>query len=224
MSKGHYIRRHAYDREQPPKLRLTREQVTAAPARVLAQRVRLLEGRVGDGRGSRVLPVLQPGVHEPRPRRSSPEKDAGSRANHPSDMSGELPLFPNASRDFLAANPHLAANPNLAGSRVSSERPAHKEGPSDAVRAQLEQRPPVRAPRAIRTKAEDSKRFLVRITSVRSRLIDADNLCEKYLCDACRYSGAIPGDSPRTTEIEVAQRKVGKGEEEHTLVEIYEIL
>jgi hypothetical protein len=64
------------------------------------------------------------------------------------------------------------------------------------------------------------ERVLVRVTSVRKRLIDEDNLAEKYHIDCCRYAGLIHGDSPDQTKIEVCQRKAEKGEAEHTIIEI----
>ena len=66
----------------------------------------------------------------------------------------------------------------------------------------------------------NSVRILVRVTSVRKRLIDEDNLCEKYLIDCCRYAGLLPSDDPAKTQIQTSQRKAGKDEEEHTLIEI----
>ncbi len=66
----------------------------------------------------------------------------------------------------------------------------------------------------------NSERVLVRITSVRKRLIDEDNLAEKYHVDCCRYAGLIYADSPDQTKIEVCQRKAAKGEAEHTIIEI----
>ncbi len=66
----------------------------------------------------------------------------------------------------------------------------------------------------------NSERVLVRITSVRKRLIDEDNLAEKYHVDCCRYAGLIHGDEPSKTKIEVCQRKAAKGEAEHTIIEI----
>lgn len=68
-----------------------------------------------------------------------------------------------------------------------------------------------------------SGRFLVRVTSVRSRLLDEDNLCEKYHVDCCRYAGFIPSDAPGTTKIEVSQEKAGKDKAEFTRIEIYQI-
>ena len=66
----------------------------------------------------------------------------------------------------------------------------------------------------------NSERVLVRVTSVRKRLIDEDNLAEKYHVDCCRYAGLIHGDEPSKTKIEVCQRKAEKGEAEHTIIEI----
>jgi hypothetical protein len=66
----------------------------------------------------------------------------------------------------------------------------------------------------------NSERVLVRVTSVRKRLIDEDNLCEKFHVDACRYAGLLHADSPGETKIEVCQRKAEKDEAEHTIIEI----
>lgn len=125
--------------------------------------------------------------------------------------------FPNASRDFAALNPHLA------DFQLSGEGAGYREASYDAVRAELE--PSDGAGDVGKSKAQkaDSRRFLVRVESVRRILLDEDNLCEKYVVDCCRYSGLLPGDRPGQTQIEVRQRKVGKGEEEHTLIEIFEL-
>lgn len=66
----------------------------------------------------------------------------------------------------------------------------------------------------------DTGKFLVRVTSFRRRLLDEDNLCEKYHVDCCRYAGLIPGDAPGTTKIETSQKKVGSKAEERTEVTI----
>lgn len=73
------------------------------------------------------------------------------------------------------------------------------------------------------SKRRDTRRFLVRVTSVRRRLIDEDNLCEKYAVDCCRYAGLLPGDGPGQTKIEVIQRKASKEEEECTVIEIFQL-
>jgi hypothetical protein len=67
------------------------------------------------------------------------------------------------------------------------------------------------------------QRFLVRVVSYRKRLLDEDNLCEKYHVDLCRYAGCLFGDEAGTTKIETSQVKVGKGEEEKVRIEIYQI-
>jgi hypothetical protein len=68
--------------------------------------------------------------------------------------------------------------------------------------------------------AGDTSRVLVRITSVRKRLLDEDNLAEKYHVDCCRYAGLLHSDEPGETKIEVSQRKAEKGEAEETIIEI----
>jgi len=70
------------------------------------------------------------------------------------------------------------------------------------------------------TEKGNPERVLVRVTSVRKRLIDEDNLAEKYHVDCCRYAGLIHGDEPSKTKIEVCQRKAAKDEAEHTIIEI----
>ena len=66
------------------------------------------------------------------------------------------------------------------------------------------------------------ERILVRVTSIRNRLLDEDNLCEKYHVDLCRYAGALPDDTPDKVKIEVCQRKAAKGERERTEIVINE--
>lgn len=68
-----------------------------------------------------------------------------------------------------------------------------------------------------------SKRFLVRVTSIRKNLLDEDNLCEKYHVDCLRYAGIIPSDDPGKATIEVRQRKADPGAEEQTIIEVFEI-
>ena len=64
------------------------------------------------------------------------------------------------------------------------------------------------------------QKFLVRVTSYRRRLLDEDNLCEKYHIDCCRYSGLLPADSPDRARIETRQEKVGRKEDQRTEIEI----
>ncbi len=67
------------------------------------------------------------------------------------------------------------------------------------------------------------RQFLIRVTSIRKRLCDTDNLCEKYLVDLCRYAGILPGDSPATTRIEVCQQKAEPKAAEETRIEVWEV-
>lgn len=64
-------------------------------------------------------------------------------------------------------------------------------------------------------------KVLVRVESIRSRLLDEDNLCEKYHVDLLRYAGVIPGDTPDEIKIEVRQRKAQKGEQERIVIEVW---
>ena len=73
---------------------------------------------------------------------------------------------------------------------------------------------------ASRPKGKHSARFLVRVTSFRVRLLDEDNLCEKYHVDCCRYAGLIPGDAPGQAKIETGQQKVQSKKDECVLIEI----
>lgn len=68
---------------------------------------------------------------------------------------------------------------------------------------------------------ENSGRILVRLTSVRKRLLDEDNLVSKFHVDILRYAGLLHSDAPGDTKIETTQRKAKKGEAEHTIIEIY---
>lgn len=108
-----------------------------------------------------------------------------------------LSHFPNASRSTLARNQTINTGTcPIVECVVSNE--------------------PLATPQA---QASDSGRYIVRVVSYRCRLLDEDNLAEKYHVDACRYAGLIPADSPDKTHIEVTQQKVKtKGEERTELL------
>jgi len=110
---------------------------------------------------------------------------------------GILRLFPNASTDLLARN---------TGSPAVVERGSVHE----PLEAQEVQRPAC-------------QRVLVRVESVRKRLLDEDNLCEKYHVDLLRYAGVISGDEADKTKIETSQCKAQKGEEEKIVITIQKI-
>ena len=66
------------------------------------------------------------------------------------------------------------------------------------------------------------RRVHIRFVSVRKRLLDPDNISEKWMLDALRFAGVIQGDEPDKITLETTQRKVEKGEEEHTEIDIWE--
>lgn len=70
--------------------------------------------------------------------------------------------------------------------------------------------------------AKGPTRFRVSVTSFRSRLIDPDNLCSKFILDCCRYAGLIPDDSAKAIEYSCSQVKCSK-EEEKTVLTIERI-
>ena len=59
-------------------------------------------------------------------------------------------------------------------------------------------------------------RVHIRFESVRKRLLDPDNISQKWALDCLRYIGVIRGDEPDKITLETTQRKAAKGEEEHT--------
>ena len=61
-----------------------------------------------------------------------------------------------------------------------------------------------------------SGRFHVHVVSYRRRLLDEDNLAEKWHVDALRYSGCLPSDAPGKAKITVSQEKVKRKEDERT--------
>ena len=73
---------------------------------------------------------------------------------------------------------------------------------------------------AAQAQGGDRDRFLVRIVSVRKRLLDEDNLVSKYHTDLLRYAGILPSDAPGVCKIETRQRKAAKGEAEKVEIEI----
>lgn len=112
--------------------------------------------------------------------------------------------FPNASSAFILAN-------------VSAEA-GHP-----APRPVVERAPRARPLAARKAEGPNPTRVLVRVTSFRRRLLDEDNLAEKYFCDCARYAGLLQGDSPAEAQIEARQVKVARKENERTEVEISEM-
>ena len=108
--------------------------------------------------------------------------------------------YPNASESFIRAN--LSPDNSRATTKLESN-PCHEPLAKEEVQGR------------------DSSRVLVRVTSIRTRLIDEDNLCEKYHIDLLRYAKVIAGDSAAEIKIETGQRKAQKGEVERIVIEVF---
>lgn len=94
----------------------------------------------------------------------------------------------------------------------------HPRNPGKAPVMESDLRDGALGPR--RTQGKDTGRVLVRVTSFRVRLLDEDNLCEKYHVDCLRYAGIISGDDPSQAKIETGQVRVKSKTEERVLIEV----
>jgi len=114
-------------------------------------------------------------------------------------------LFPNASQATIAANAQDYGKPHVdsAGTIAKLERDTFTRSLAEGE-----------------VEKADTRRVHIRFISVRQRLCDPDNLCEKFLLDCLRNCGAISGDEPDKITLETTQRKTAKGEEEHTQITI----
>lgn len=111
-----------------------------------------------------------------------------------------LRRFPNASSSFLEVNAALSH-----AESQRNRRQALGAGASDEK------------------SSPGGPLFRVVIVSYRLHLLDEDNLrggC-KFLIDAMRYEGLIPGDAPKHATFDVRQEQVALPEEECTVIEIY---
>ena len=61
--------------------------------------------------------------------------------------------------------------------------------------------------------SQSPARFSVRVVSWRARLIDDDNLCEKFVVDGLRYAGLLPDDCHGEARISTHQEKCEKAQE-----------
>lgn len=119
-------------------------------------------------------------------------------------------LFPNASGSFLGCNSETG----------QADIQPDDTGPV----AKLERHPGDGAMGEVSIQKGTGRRFLIRVKAIRTRLLDEDNLCEKYHVDLLRYaSGGLFGDGPATTKIEVCQEKAQRGEREEVRIEVYEV-
>jgi len=117
-----------------------------------------------------------------------------------------LRRFPNASKSLLAAN--------------AQDYGTHDQTENTRQTTKLEQdtRHGSLAKKPIET--HTTSRVHIRFESVRKRLLDPDNICEKWTLDCLRYIGVIRGDEPDKITLETSQRKAEKGEEERTEITI----
>lgn len=111
--------------------------------------------------------------------------------------------YPHASSAFIRAN-------------------TDSQNKSEGIRktSELEPRSLARTLATPQIQERSINRVIVRITSVRRRLIDEDNICEKFIIDGLRYAGLLLSDAPDKTHIQTSQRKCKKEEFEHTEIEI----
>ena len=73
-------------------------------------------------------------------------------------------------------------------------------------------------------KARNPTRLRVCVTRRSVRLLDEDNICEKYAVDCLRYAGALRDDAPEFVRIEARQEKVESQSDECTVIEITELV
>lgn len=115
-------------------------------------------------------------------------------------------------------------NPKLQQSEILfGKKESDREASIASDNTELERRSETQIVGAGGEESANHQRFLVRIKSRRKRLLDEDNLCEKFAVDCCRYAGLLPDDAPGETKIEISQEKVGKEEREETLIEIFDL-
>lgn len=117
--------------------------------------------------------------------------------------------FPNASGDFLRLNSD------------AGQADIQPDGAGEV--AVLELNSGDGAVAALPIQKSTGERFRVCVTAIRKRLLDEDNLAEKYHVDLLRYAGVLSTDAPATTKIEVRQEKAGPGEAEEVRIEVWEI-
>ena len=142
---------------------------------------------------------------------------------------------------LLARNPHIEPPPPIVDGDVVDARVAVDDSVTATFEGmrlvseanarehwQIRARRVKRQRRAVQAALEgveppDGHTHLVTITRRGPRLLDTDNLYggAKFYCDFLRYCGAIPEDTEDQIELKVTQRKVRKGEEEKTIIEVW---
>ncbi len=126
----------------------------------------------------------------------------------PNSISDALPRASNATRRL---NPHL-----FPAATVGLPNHTDRAAPAAVVERDLRNGSLAKG----KIERRNPTRFLVRVVSWRKRLLDEDNLSEKYFVDCCRYAALLPGDDPGQARIITTQEKVGKGQPERTEISI----
>lgn len=120
-------------------------------------------------------------------------------------------------------SPHEPATTDVRPAASPTRRRTRFQSDSAREAAKLERNPRHGTVGEIPVQKGIGGKFLVRVTAIRCRLLDEDNMCEKYHVDLCRYSGALPSDAPGTAKIEVRQQKVEPGAAEEVRIEIFKL-
>lgn len=148
-------------------------------------------------------------------------RNACTRSNEPGQAGSEWENVPKA-----AAPSPIPAPQRLASVPLSTKTPNLPQTAHDDQIDHSRQNPKLERDSgdeplgASQVQEADSIRVRVRVVSIRKRLCDEDNLCEKFHVDCLRYLGAIPDDSPEKVSIETTQRQAAKGEDERTEITI----
>ncbi len=114
---------------------------------------------------------------------------------------------------FIGWTKEMVENHNA---RISNHIPNGSARPAPILERPVRDEPLATPP----VQETTGQRFLVRIVSYRKRLLDEDNLAEKYHIDLLRYAGILPSDTPGICKIEVSQQKSKK---EYTRIEVLKL-
>lgn len=116
--------------------------------------------------------------------------------------------------ELITSKPGYRVAASVGGGRTVV--PLGNPGPAPVV----ERDPGDAALAASKIQKRDSGCVLVSVKSFRVRLLDTDNLAEKYHVDCCRYAGILSEDSPDKARIETSQEKVRTKAEERVEITI----
>lgn len=100
---------------------------------------------------------------------------------------------------------------------------AHLLAEDSGAAAELERSPGDVPARPHAAQEAPAGRVRLRYTIVRRRTLDPENCYTKCFTDCLRAHGIIRDDRDEDIILEVSQRKAAKGEEEETLIEVFQI-